>query len=200
MKVKLHTSCKRRSNLSSGNLLTTFLYSYHFTSSVLSNLLFNSIGGYAHMNKSFFCTAFAGLALLATFFPMAAANGYFVNISHIGGTTYLLYALALTGLALSITGIYRPLVMYLRLWISVAAVLGLIITGIAVTNGIGMLEFMSSINNSLSFMQEQQAAKVSPSIGLGAIMSIAGYFGLLAIQMVPARVAVKSVLASSEAL
>ena len=143
------------------------------------------------MNNTIIGAACAALTLLATFLPMAASGGYFVNITHLGGTCYLLYPLALAGLVLAITGIYRPQVKYLRIWIMLAAGIGLVISGLTVMSGKEHLEFMANSFGSMPFMQEQTAKpQVTAAIGSGGLMSLTGYLGLLAFSFIPVKATV----------
>ncbi|MBI1912949.1 MAG: hypothetical protein HYS21_13235 [Deltaproteobacteria bacterium] len=131
--------------------------------------------------KKFLGLGFSIASLLALFLPVASAGIYFINIGHLGGIIYLLYILAPAALVLSVISLYKPDIRYLKIWLILAAMLGLLITILAVVGGKEQLNYMSQTMNGMSsFFGEQNAAKqVEPGINSGGILAIVGYLGLL---------------------
>ncbi|KAA0894223.1 hypothetical protein [Oryzomonas rubra] len=142
------------------------------------------------MIKQIIALVFSVMCLFAVFLPLAqGGNGLYVNVTHIGGITYLLYLLPVVPAALSLIAIYKGEIRYTKVWMIVIAVVGLCLSGLAVTSGKGQIEYMANavgnLNNMFNGFPDGgnaiagQQASVKVSVGLGGILLVIGYLGIL---------------------
>jgi len=143
------------------------------------------------MNRYIMKVGLGVLCLVGGFLPMASAGDYFVNINHIGGLSWLLYPLALVALGLAVTSIYKPDILYLRLWIGMVALAGLVLTALTVSTGTSYVEYMANSFSSFSFLRDgnQSPEKFSAGIGSGGVMAAVGYLCLLLLSLIPLQAA-----------
>ncbi len=138
------------------------------------------------MNKRIIALVFSALCLLAVFLPLAQSGaGLYVNVTHIGGITYLLYLLPLVPGVLSLIAIYKGEIRYAKVWMIDVSVLGLCLCGLAVSLGKGQIEYMANAFGNMNTMfngfsgggnaiaEQHQAVKAS--MGLGGILMIIGF-------------------------
>lgn len=146
------------------------------------------------MNKKVIALVFSVLCLFAVFLPLAqGGDGLYVNVTHIGGLTYLLYLLPLVPGGLSLIAIYKGEIRYMKVWMIVAAVLGLCLSGLAIASGKGQIEYMANAFGNMKAMlkgfpgdgnaiaEQHQTAKAS--VGLGGMLLIIGYLGILLVSL-----------------
>jgi len=126
------------------------------------------------------------LCILGAFLPMAQADQYFVGIGHIGGLSYLLYPLSLAEAGLVITAIYKPYIRYLRVWIGLAAVLGVILAGLSIQSGMNHLEYIvNSMSRFSMFGDTVGTTNTAARIGTGGLMAVSGYVGFIFVSIMP---------------
>lgn len=141
------------------------------------------------MNRNIIRVGMAALCLVGGFLPLATAGACYVNIHHIGGMSWLLYPLALLAVVLGRTSVYKPDLPFLRLWLGVIALSGLVLTALTVSAAISQVEYFANSMGRLSFLSvsREAAAQVSAGIGSGGMMAAVGYLCLLLLNLVPAR-------------
>jgi len=89
--------------------------------------------------KKFIFLIISILILISSFLPIATSEDLFVNITHIGGIAYLLYAVPLLAMALSVLFVYRPDTQHLKIWFSLVGILGLLLGAVVLNSGMNHL-------------------------------------------------------------
>jgi len=138
--------------------------------------------------KRFSGAAAAAICLFGALMPMASAGAYYVNVSHLGGITYLIYPLALAALSLAVLSTIHTGNRNLVLWLRIVAVTGIVLSAVAVSGAKNHLAYMlasMSRFSSLIASGSGQTAVSQASIGTGGLMSLAGYAGLLVSGFLP---------------
>ncbi len=100
------------------------------------------------MSKKVALVIFGVLALLGAFLPVASGGNFYVNISHLKGLTYLLYAIPLILLVLSVVNIYKD-VKYIKIWLISTSILGFLILLYSTVVGINTINYI--IQENLAF-------------------------------------------------
>jgi hypothetical protein len=100
------------------------------------------------MRKKVGLVIFSVLTLTGAFLPIASGGNFYVNISHLKGLTYLLYAIAFTLLILSIVNIYKD-VKHIKIWFISTSILGLLILLYSTVVGINTINYI--IQKNLAF-------------------------------------------------
>jgi hypothetical protein len=100
------------------------------------------------MVKKVALVIFSVLALLGAFLPIASGGNFYVNISHLKGLAYLLYAIPLILLVLSVVNIYKD-VKYIKIWFISTSLLGLLILLYSTVVGINTINYI--IQENLAF-------------------------------------------------
>lgn len=147
------------------------------------------------MNTRIVTLAFSVLCLLGAFMPIARGGALYVDLTHIGGVTFLLYLLPFAAGSLSLISIYKGDIRYMKVWMVVVALAGLALSGIAITAGKSQIDFMSNSFGNMNSMLQGMAGGDSPvanketiqsAIGLGGIFLVVGYLGVLVGGLLPA--------------
>ena len=99
---------------------------------------------------------FSVLALLGAFLPVASGGNFYVNISHLNGLAYLLYAIPLVLLVLSVVNIYKE-VKYIKIWFISTSLLGLLILIYSTVVGINTINYI--IQETLAFEKRTREFK-----------------------------------------
>lgn len=156
------------------------------------------------MNPAFFGLAFALISLIGAFLPIAAAGGLYANIGHLGGVAWLLYVIPALAAALWLVRIYRPQIPYLSVWLLALAIGGSAVGGLTVVSGMNHVNAFVAMQMNFeeerarfrqqfgqvftgSAMVQEQAdtspGKERPAVtarpGLGGVLILIGYLGML---------------------
>ncbi|MCI4454123.1 MAG: hypothetical protein JHC25_04145, partial [Thermodesulfobacterium sp.] len=108
------------------------------------------------MSKKVALVIFSALALLGAFLPVASGGNFYVNISHLKGLTYILYAIVFTLLVLSVVNIYKD-VKHIKIWFISTSLLGLLILLYSTVVGINTVNYV--IQETLAFEKRTKEFK-----------------------------------------
>jgi hypothetical protein len=108
------------------------------------------------MNRKVGLVIFSVLALLGAFLPVASGGNFYVNINHLKGLTYLLYAIVFVLLVLSVVNIYKE-IKYIKIWFISASILGLVILLYSTVVGINTINYI--IQENLAFEKRTREFK-----------------------------------------
>jgi hypothetical protein len=125
------------------------------------------------MVKKVALVIFSVLALLGAFLPIASGGNFYVNISHLKGLAYLLYAIPLILLVLSVVNIYKD-VKYIKIWFISTSILGLLILLYSTAVGINFINYI---------IRSTPSAKP----GLGAYLMGLGFLGVFGLNLISIR-------------
>jgi hypothetical protein len=106
------------------------------------------------MGKKVGLVIFSVLTLIGAFLPIASGGNFYVNISHLKGLTYLLYAIAFTLLILSIVNIYKD-VKHIKIWFISTSILGLLILLYSTVVGINTINYIIQFEKSIKEFNKQ---------------------------------------------
>lgn len=116
------------------------------------------------MAKKVALVIFSVLTLLGAFLPIASGGNFYVNISHLKGLAYLLYAIPLILLVLSVVNIYKD-VKYIKIWFISTSILGFLILLYSTVVGINTINYI--IQELLAFEKSRiELEKQVPQIPL----------------------------------
>ena len=142
------------------------------------------------MNLKFIGVSAGVASLLGAFMPQASAGNMFVGISHMGGISYLLYPLAIGALAIAVVSIYKPELAYLKIWTILLAVCGLALTAIVYSAAKSQVAYAAQFSGSMHSLFGNAGAatpQATANIGLGCILQLLGYAGLLTSSFLPGK-------------
>jgi hypothetical protein len=100
------------------------------------------------MGKKVGLVIFSVLTLIGAFLPIASGGNFYVNISHLKGLAYLLYAIPLILLVLSVVNIYKD-VKHIKIWFISTSILGFLILLYSTVVGINTINYI--IQENLAF-------------------------------------------------
>ena len=125
------------------------------------------------MGKKVALVIFSVLALLGAFLPIASGGNFYVDISHLKGLAYLLYAIPLILLVLSVVNIYKD-VKYIKIWFISTSILGLLILLYSTVVGINTINYI---------IRSIPSAKP----GLGTYLMGLGFLGVFGLNLISIR-------------
>jgi len=108
------------------------------------------------MSKRVGLVIFSVLTLIGAFLPIASGGNFYVNISHLKGLSYLLYAIPLILLVLSVVNIYKD-VKHIKIWFISTSLLGLLILLYSTVVGINTVNYV--IQETLAFEKRTREFK-----------------------------------------
>jgi hypothetical protein len=106
------------------------------------------------MGKKVGLVIFSVLPLIGAFLPVASGGNFYVNISHLKGLAYLLYAIAFTLLILSIVNIYKD-VKHIKIWFISTSILGFLILLHSTVAGINTINYIIQFEKSIREFNKQ---------------------------------------------
>lgn len=107
------------------------------------------------MTRKWMNTGFGVLAIIGLFLPLASAGGLFITLDKLGGISLLLYLLPFTLLALAITDIYKPNIQYMKAWLAIVGLAGIILSMVSTYTGIGQVNAFVATMAALDDRQQQ---------------------------------------------
>ena len=120
--------------------------------------------------KKYGMLMFSILALVGSFFPVAKAGMYSASIFNVGGVSYLLYAVPLAAIALSIITLYKNGVQHIKKLFGVIAGIGIGTCVYAIYQGMELLKYIGT-------MAKQDLSAIPAG---GGWMMLLGYCGIIA--------------------
>ncbi|MGS4930321.1 hypothetical protein ACVDHJ_01595 [Aeromonas sp. 25-281] len=109
------------------------------------------------------------IALLAAFMPMGEKGRLYVDLSHMGGATVLLYFLPILLVVSSVLAL-NDKIYNLKAWYIPVAVIGLLLSMLTAYAGVSQVEAFASMSRRFANSGADEA-----SIGIGACILIATY-------------------------
>lgn len=139
----------------------------------------NKVSRKGVMDKKVVSIVMAVVACLGLFMPMAVGGNLAVSLTHLTGIPKALYLVVPAVLALAVLRKAKPFSSD-HGWLMGVSGVAVLLTVIAVVGGMNTLNAVAAqLNNSMSVFNalggaQEEAVKVNPSMGFGAIAIIAG--------------------------